>query len=112
MDATVNAELQPDGSAVRAHQDRVYQTARGAGAEDEAWYWGALILLEQRADRGAAHRWWADKALALNWLGAEEEDEGESEDAENDGVVEGAAGWKRHVAEASQMLANPRTKLG
>ena len=27
-------------------------------------------------------------------------------------MVEGAAGWKKHVAEASQMLANPRTKLG
>lgn len=82
------------------------------GPEDEAWYWAAPILLDQRADPSAAHRWWADKALALNWLGAEEEDERESEDAENDNVIEGAAGWKRHVAEASQMLANPRTKLG
>ena len=86
--------------------------AADTGPEDEAWYWAAPILLDQRADPGAAHRWWADKALALNWLGAEEEDERESEDAENDNVIEGAAGWKKHVAEASQMLVNPRTKLG
>lgn len=86
--------------------------AADTGPEDEAWYWAAPILLDQRADPSAAERWWADKALALNWLGAEEEDESEAEDAENGNVIEGGAGWKKHVAEANHIRGNPRMNLG
>jgi hypothetical protein len=85
--------------------------APDTGQEDEAWYWAAPILLDQRADLNASQQWWTDKALGLNWLGAEEEEEAETEDTENDDALEGAAGWKKHVAAATQMLADPR-KLG
>jgi len=64
------------------------------GPEDEAWYWAAPILLDEEADPDAAQRWWADKSLATNWLGAEEEDEAEYE-VDEDALEGSAAGGTR-----------------
>jgi hypothetical protein len=83
--------------------------APDSGPEDEAWYWAAPILLDKKAAPDVTRRWWADESLATSWLGAEEEE------AEHDGdedASRGGAGWRKHVAEASEMLADPHNKLG
>jgi hypothetical protein len=83
--------------------------APDSGPEDEAWYWATPILLDKKADPDATRRWWADESLATSWFGAEEEE------AEHDGeedAIGGSEGWRKHVSEASQMLADPQNKLG
>ena len=85
--------------------------APNSGPEDEAWYWAAPILLDEKADPNAAQRWWADESLATNWLGAEEEEEEADHDGDED-AIGGGEGWRKHVAEASEMLADPHKKLG
>jgi Helicase conserved C-terminal domain len=81
-----------------------------SGPEDETWYWAAPILLDEKADPDAARGWWADESLATKWLGTEEENEADH-DGEGDGP-EGSAGWRKHVAEARELLADRHKKLG
>jgi hypothetical protein len=84
--------------------------APDSGAEDEAWYWIAPILLDARADPEAAQSWWADASLAAKWLGAEDEDEADNNSG--DEAPEGGAGWRKHVAEARSMLIDTHKELG
>ena len=93
--------------------EALVKDAPNSGPEDEAWYWAAPILLDEKAHPNEAQPWWADESLATNWLGAEEEEA--EEDADNDGdedAIGGGAGWRKHVAEASEMLTDPHKKLG
>jgi hypothetical protein len=87
------------------------QHAPDVGPEDEAWYWAAPILLDEKADPGASQRWWADESLATKWLGAEEAEDTADHDGDED-THDGSAGWRRHVAEVRDMLADPHKKLG
>ncbi|MEO8660881.1 MAG: helicase-related protein [Bryobacteraceae bacterium] len=90
--------------------DGLVQNAPDFGPEDEAWYWAAPILLDARADPKAAQEWWANKSLAIDWLGSHEDGEAD-QDGDGD-ALGGSEGWRKHVTEASQMLADPHDKLG
>jgi hypothetical protein len=83
--------------------------APDSGPEDEAWYWAAPILLDKEAAPEVTRLWWADESLATSWSGAEEE---ESEHNSDEDASAGGAGWRKHVAEAREMLADPHNKLG
>jgi len=89
--------------------ESLVKDAPNVGPEDEAWYWAAPILLDEKANPDAARRWWADESLATKWLGAEEEDEADH-DGDEDAI--GSAGWRKHVAEAREMPIDPHKKLG
>ena len=96
---------------VSAAIEALVKDAPDFGPEDEAWYWAAPILLDEKADPDAAQRWWADKSsLATNWLGSEEEVEADHDGDED--TIGGSAGWRKHVAEASKMFADSHGKLG
>ena len=110
--------LRPDAADVlhqielgvsEAIQDLV-KDAPDSGPEDEAWYWAIPILLDEKADPDAVQRWWADASLATKWSGSEEEDE--AEDGGDEDAPRGSGGWGKHVAEASEMLADSHRKLG
>ena len=81
------------------------------GPEDEAWYWAAPILLDEKADPGISQRWWAEESLATKWRGAEEAEDTSDQDGDED-TQGGIAGWRKHVAEVSEILADPHKKLG
>ncbi|MEX0874584.1 MAG: helicase-related protein [Actinomycetota bacterium] len=70
--------------------------AASEGAEDEAWYWAAPILLDRATERRRAAEWLARDDLAAIWSG-------ESRD------VEEGSRWSDHVSEAQQVT---REKLG
>jgi hypothetical protein len=84
--------------------------APDSGAEDESWYWAATILLDAKANPGAAQSWWEDASLAAKWLGAEDDDEADNNS--DDEAPEGGAGWRKHVAEARGILVDTHRKLG
>ena len=107
LDAAGVLELIKNGVS-EAIKDLV-KDAPDSGPEDEAWYWAAPILLDKKTAPDATRLWWADASLAISWLGTEEE-EAERDDEED--AIGGSAGWRKHVAEASQMFADPQNKLG
>jgi hypothetical protein len=83
--------------------------APDTGPEDEAWYWAAPILLDQKADPDASETWWPEESLAAKWSGADDEHDGQGGD---DDDRRASDGWRMHVAEAKSMLADPSKKLG
>lgn len=89
--------------------EELVQDAPDSGPEDEAWYWAAPILLDEKADP-AARQWWKDQSLAIKWSGAKQEREID-QDGEVD-LPEGPAGWAKHIDEARRMVTDPNYKLG
>jgi len=72
-------------------------TPAAAGAEDEAWYWAAPILLDLARHGKATRTWFEDDDLADSWAGDESERD-EGEDGEE-------SLWHAHVAYARQLVA-------
>lgn len=72
------------------------------GAEDEAWYWAAPILMDLHRDRRATLEWLRDPELAAKWSGEEREEPENEEDRTY---------WSEHVEEARK-LAEGRVRLG
>lgn len=66
----------------------------GEGAEDEAWYWAAPILIDLHRDREATLDWLRDPQLAATWSGEEREESGSEEDRTH---------WSEHVEEARKL---------
>jgi hypothetical protein len=92
----------------------IVKNAAASGPEDEAWYWAAPLLLDLHHDPKATAAWWDEDALAAKWSGGERDDEDETADTSDpsmDGPDEGR-GWRHHVEEARQVLADWRTRLG
>lgn len=65
-----------------------------AGAEDEAWYWAAPILLDLRLDPAGTAQWLTQRSLPTLWTGGEQDEEEESR-------------WADHVTAAQQLAASP-----
>jgi len=63
--------------------------AKTQGPEDEAWYWAALMMLDNDGAPDAARDWRSDPDLADEWAG-----ESENEDDEGVGAL-----WREHVSE-------------
>jgi hypothetical protein len=103
----------PDASAVveetrRRLEPRVAKLiakAKTQGPEDEAWYWAALLMLDNDEAPDAIRDWRSDPDLADHWAG-------ESENDEDEGVGEL---WREHVLEfknvALRVMGKPPADL-
>lgn len=76
-------------------------TPGATGAEDEAWYWAAPILLDLARHKRATRAWFEDEDLAGAWAGDE------SRDDEHDDGEESL--WDAHVAHARELVAGSVT---
>jgi hypothetical protein len=65
------------------------------GPVDEAWYWAAPLLLDQREDPAGAAAWLGRRGLADRWAGG-----GPGQDGED-------SLWADHLVEARRVLADP-----
>ncbi|QEG27767.1 ATP-dependent helicase HepA [Gemmata obscuriglobus] len=72
-------------------------TSSDTGAEDEAWYWAAPILLDLVRHEDSTRAWFRDNELADSWAG-------EQNDGATDGDVEESL-WHAHVAHARELVA-------
>jgi len=87
----------PDAAAVveeirRRLEPRVTKLtakAKTHGPEDEAWYWAALMMLDNDGAPDASRDWRSDPDLAYQWGG-----ESENEEEESVGAL-----WREHVTE-------------
>ncbi len=70
------------------------------GPVDEAWYWAAPIMLDQRHYPEDIKRWFVQPDLAEKWNGGQATDDRDA-----------TRNWARHVAAAQELLAG-RLELG
>jgi hypothetical protein len=76
------------------------RAATRPGPADDAWYWAAPLLLDQRHHQAEMDQWFAQANLAELWNGA---------DASGD--PDAVGGWSRHIQLARDFL-NGRIELG
>lgn len=72
-----------------------------SGAEDEAWYWAAPILLDLSREERSTREWFSTHNLATAWA--------EGTDTNDD--ADDASGWSAHIEQARELVAG-RWRLG
>jgi len=65
-----------------------------SGPEDEAWYWAAPVLLDQKFAPELTNEWFSHPSLAAVWSGGDMEKEEDGEESH----------WAAHVEQARELL--------
>jgi len=85
---SLGAVLERATALVEERIEAVVRDVPEEGADDEAWYWAAPLLLDRDTAKEATEAWFGDIAtLAERWSGEEEE----------------AKGWRDHVEYAAEV---------
>jgi hypothetical protein len=79
--------------SVRALLEDIPHAGSSGGAEDDDWYWAAVLLLDMQHARRNTQAWFDDPSLHRSWIGANVDDASEDSSA-----------WREHVREAQSVI--------
>jgi hypothetical protein len=85
--------LQRTESIIRDLLEDLPSESSSSGAEDDDWYWAAIVLLDMQHAKRNTQAWFNDAALHRSWIGANIDDASEDSSA-----------WRDHVQVAQEMV--------